>query len=155
MSKKKETIHKQVNMVNRRASFEFAFIEKFVAGMVLTGTEIKSIRLLKLNMQDAFCFFKDDELFVRQMHISPYTDGTHYNHNPLRERKLLLKKKELAKLQKKIEEKGMSIIPVRLFINDKGIAKLEIALARGKKLYDKREDIKAKDVKREMERQDY
>lgn len=142
-------------MVNRRASFEFAFIEKFVAGMVLTGTEIKSIRLLKLNMQDAFCFFKDDELFVRQMHISTYSDGTHYNHNPLRERKLLLKKKELAKLQKKMEEKGMSIIPVRLFINDKGIAKLEIALARGKKLYDKREDIKAKDVKREMERQDY
>ena len=120
--------------------------------MQLQGTEIKSIREGKVNMQDAFCYFKREELFVKQMHISPYAQGTHYNHVSDRERKLLLNKKELEKLNAKSQEKGLSIIPTRLFINDQGIAKLEIALAKGKKLHDKRDSIKERDTKRELDR---
>lgn len=149
----KTKFSKKINIKNRKASFEYHFLDKFVAGMLLKGTEIKSIRLGKASLPEAFCFFDSKGgLWVKQMHISPYQNGTHENHEAMRERKLLLSKKELAKLHKKMEEKGLTIIPTRLFINDKGLAKLEIALARGKKLYDKREDLKEKDAKREMAR---
>ncbi|MBB5284817.1 SsrA-binding protein [Rhabdobacter roseus] len=140
---------------NRRASFEFFFLEEFTAGMALTGTEIKSIRQNKVNFQDAYCLFMDDELFVRSLHIAPYTEGTHYNHDPVRDRKLLLTKRELKRLSEKLKDQGLTIIPVRLFTNDRGLAKLQIALAKGKKLYDKRESIKERDVKREIDRVAY
>ncbi|WMJ74842.1 SsrA-binding protein SmpB [Cytophagaceae bacterium ABcell3] len=148
-------IQKTVNIRNKKASFEYHFVDVYVAGIALTGTEIKSIRQGKVNIQDGFCYFKGEELYVKNMHISKYEEGTHFNHDPLRERKLLLKKKELRKLFEKSQEKGLTIILVRLFINDRGLAKLEIALAKGKKLYDKREDIKQKDIKREMDRMKY
>ncbi|TAE74682.1 MAG: SsrA-binding protein SmpB [Bacteroidetes bacterium] len=149
---KKDTFTKQVNINNRKASFEYYFEDKYIAGMVLTGTEIKSIRQSKVNLQDAFCYFAKDGLWVKQMHISLYENGTYNNHNAVRERKLLLKKKELKKIQKRSDEVGITVIPTRLFINDKGLAKLEIAVAKGKKLYDKRETLKEKDQKREMDR---
>mgnify|MGYP001266380557 CR=1 FL=1 len=151
----KEKIYSDVNIRNKKAGFEFQFLENFIAGIVLKGTEIKSIRQGKVNFQDAFCYFKGNELYVKNMHISVYSEGSYYNHEPLRDRKLLLNKKELRKLLVKGDEKGLTIIPVRLFINERGFAKLEIALGKGKKLYDKREDIKAKDVRREMERERY
>lgn len=144
--------HKTVNIKNRKASFEYQFIDKYVAGVVLTGTEVKSVRETKVNLQHAYCAFKKDELYIREMHISPYTLASHYNHEATRERKLLLNRQELKKLMTKSQEKGLTIIPVRLFINDRGLVKIEIALAKGKKLYDKREDIKQKDIKREMAR---
>ncbi|CAM4223939.1 SsrA-binding protein SmpB [Cytophagaceae bacterium 50C-KIRBA] len=149
----KEKIQKKVEIQNRRASFEYAFLETWTAGLVLTGTEIKSIRQGKANLTDAYCLFMQDELYVRNMHISMYEEGTHFNHTPLRDRKLLLSKRELKKLQKELKNVGLTIIPTRLFISDKGYAKLNIALAKGKKSFDKREDIKEKDVKREMARQ--
>jgi SsrA-binding protein len=148
----KEKIQKTVEIKNRRASFEYAFIDTFTAGLVLTGTEIKSIRQGKANLTDAYCLFFQDELFVRNMHISAYDEGTHYNHDPLRDRKLLLSKRELGKLQKELKNVGLTIIPTRLFISDKGYAKLNIALSKGKKTFDKRDDIKEKDVKRDMDR---
>ncbi|MFN6945311.1 MAG: SsrA-binding protein SmpB [Cytophagaceae bacterium] len=148
----KEKIQKTVNIRNKKASFEFQFIDTYVAGISLMGTEIKSIRQGKVNLQDGFCYFNNEELFVKNLHISKYDEGSYYNHDPLRDRKLLLTKKELKKLLTKSEEKGLTIIPIRLFINDRGLAKLEIALAKGKKLYDKREDIKQKDIKRELDR---
>jgi SsrA-binding protein len=148
----KDKTQSNINIKNKKASFEYSFLETFIAGIQLMGTEIKSVRNAKVSMQEAYCYFNNGELYVKSMHIAPYEKGTHFNHEPLRERKLLLKKKELTKLESKSEEKGLTIIPVRLFINDRGFAKMEIALAKGKKLYDKREDIKAKDVKREMER---
>ncbi|GIV30132.1 MAG: SsrA-binding protein [Bacteroidia bacterium] len=154
MGKEKEQIHKSVNILNRQASFNYHFLETFVAGIMLTGTEIKSVRQGKVQLQNAYCYIEDGEVWVIQMHISPYSEGTHYNHEPLRKRKLLLKKKEIRKLEKGLEEKGLTIVPVRLFINDRGWAKLEIALAKGKKLYDKRETIKERDVKREMAREE-
>lgn len=148
----KDKIQKQVEIKNRRASFEYTFLDTFTAGLVLTGTEIKSIRQGKANLTDAYCIFFQDELFVRNMHISMYDEGTHFNHDPLRDRKLLLSKRELAKLQKELKNVGLTIIPTRLFISDKGYAKLNIALAKGKKTFDKRDDIKEKDIKRDMDR---
>src|SRR5690606_35145495 len=118
------------------------FLEEYSAGIVLTGTEIKSIREGKVSMADAYCFFNKGELFVKNMNISRYENGTHYNHDPLRERKLLLSRRELRKLENKLTDKGLTVIPTRIFINDGGLAKLDIALAKGKKLYDKRESIK-------------
>lgn len=141
-----------INIRNKRASFDFEFIEKFVAGIQLYGTEIKSIRAGKASLVDSFCFFVRGELWVKGMHISEYKFGTFYNHEEKRERKLLLNRKELDKLDRKTKESGLTIVPVRLFINDKGLAKLEIALARGKKSYDKRESLKQKDAKREIDR---
>ncbi|GAB5526404.1 MAG: SsrA-binding protein [Roseivirga sp.] len=152
MAKKKQRFSTSININNRKASYEFAFIDKYTAGMQLQGTEIKSIREGQVNMQDAFCYFVKDELFVKQMHISPYAQGTHYNHVSDRERKLLLNKKELEKLNAKSKEKGLAIIPTRLFINDRGFAKLDIALAKGKKLHDKRDSIKDRDTQRELDR---
>jgi len=153
--KEKERFAKTVNIKNRKASHEFEFIDRYTAGMVLQGTEIKSIREGKVNLQDSYCVFFGSELFVRGLHISPYTQATHYNHDETRERKLLLSRKELRKLQEKVEEKGLTIAVTRLFISDRGYAKLDIALARGKKLHDKRDNIKEKDIKREMERVNY
>lgn len=141
-----------INIKNKKAFFEFEFLEKFISGIQLTGTEIKSIREGKVNMNDAWCYFQKNELWVKNLNISAYEKGTHYNHEPLRPRKLLLNKKELNKLQSKIKERGYTIIPFRIFISDRGFAKLEIALAKGKKLHDKRDTIKERDVRREMER---
>lgn len=147
-----EKIVKKVDIKNRRASFEYFFLEDYTAGLALTGTEIKSIRQGKVNFQDAYCLFMDGELYLRSLHISPYTEGTHYNHDPIRDRKLLLTKRELRKLNESLKDQGVTIIPVRLFTTERGFAKLHIALAKGKKQYDKRETIKERDVKRETEK---
>jgi SsrA-binding protein len=144
-----EKLVKKVDIRNRRASFEYFFLEEFTAGLSLTGTEIKSIRQGKVNL------FMDGELYVRSMHISVYTEGTHWNHDPLRDRKLLLTKREMRKLNENLKDQGLTIVPVRLFTTDRGFAKLHIALAKGKKLYDKRDSIKEKDLKRENDRSDY
>ena len=141
-----------INVKNRKASYEYEFLDKYVAGIVLSGTEIKSIKEGQVNLSEAFCVFFNGELWVREMHISQYLQGTHYNHETKAQRKLLLNKRELKKLGSKAEDKGLTIIPTRLFINDRGWAKLEIALARGKKLHDKRDGIKERDVKRELDR---
>jgi len=142
----------QIHISNKKAYFEFEILEKFVAGMVLTGTEIKSIRAGKANLSDAFCSFTGNELFVRNLHISEYELGTHYNHEPKRMRKLLLKKKELRKLLAKVKEKGLTIVPLKMFLSGTGYAKIEIGLAKGKKIHDKRDSIKEKDLKRDMAR---
>ena len=141
-----------INIKNRKASFEYHFISTFVAGISLLGTEIKSIRNNKANISDAHCLFLDNELYVKNLHIAEYPNGGYLNHEPKRDRKLLLTRKELNKILTKVKEKGNSIIPIRLFINEKGIAKIEIVLAKGKKLYDKRESIKQKDYKRDIKR---
>lgn len=152
MAKDNNRFSNNINIKNKRASFEYEFLERYTAGIVLKGTEIKSIREGKVNLGDAYCYFNGEELYVKQMTISAYKQGTHYNHEPTRERKLLLSKKELKKLHGKSQDEGITIVPVRLFINERGFAKLEIALARGKKLHDKRESIKERDVKRELQR---
>ena len=143
----------KVNIKNRKASYEYQFIDKYVAGIMLLGTEIKSIRNNQASLSDAHCIFVDDELFVRNLHIAEYNSRGYTNHAPKRERKLLLNRQELNKMLGKVKEKGNTIVPIRLFINEKGKAKLEIALAKGKKIYDKRESIKAKDLKRDMDRE--
>lgn len=137
---------------NRKAEFEFFLLTKFTAGMVLTGTEIKSIRAGKANITDAYCSFIHHELWVHNMHISEYSHGSYNNHDPKQDRKLLLNRKEMKKLIIKLNERGMTIIPVKLWINENGYAKLDIALAKGKKMYDKRESIKEKDNRREKAR---
>ncbi|MEI6347514.1 MAG: SsrA-binding protein SmpB [Bacteroidota bacterium] len=142
----------QIKIKNRKAEFEYFLLTKFTAGIVLTGTEIKSIRQGKVNLTDAWCRIDNDELWVVGLHIAEYSHGGHYNHTPLRERKLLVNKKEIRKLTSKMKEKGTSIIPTLLFINEKGYAKLDIALAKGKRQYDKRETIKEKDVRRDLDR---
>lgn len=152
MSKDKQRFSNCVQIKNRKAHFEFEFIEKFEAGMVLKGTEIKSIREGKASIQEAYCFLKGEEAFVKGMNISPYSNASFESHEMTRDRKLLLKKREIEKLKSKTEEKGLTIVPVKLYINKRGFAKLEIALAKGKKIYDKRDDIKKKDQKRELER---
>lgn len=141
-----------INIKNRKASFDYEFIEKYIAGIVLLGTEIKSIRMGKVSMNDAYCYFLGRELLIKNLNISEYDFGTCNNHEARRERKLLLTKKELRKLDRKIKETGLTIVPIRLFLNDKGLAKLEIALARGKANYDKRQNLKEKDARREMDR---
>ena len=154
MAEKKSRFTNKVNIRNKRASHEYEFIDKYVAGIMLKGTEIKSIREGKVNLQDGYCIFLKDELFAKNIHVSAYKQGTHFNHEPTRERKLLLNKRELYKLKQKSEEKGLSIVPIKLFTNARGLAKLEIALARGKKLYDKRQSIKEKDLKHELKHLD-
>ncbi len=143
---------KNIDVTNKKAGFEFFFLEKYTAGVVLTGTEVKSIRMNKFNMGDAYCFFQDGELILKNLNISKYEHGTYLNHEPLRDRKLLLKRKELRKLENKLTDKGLTIIPTRLYINEGGFIKIDIALAKGKKLYDKRDSIKEKDVMRERQR---
>jgi SsrA-binding protein len=141
-----------LNIRNKKAYFEFHILEKYTAGIKLLGTEIKSVRESKANINDAFCAFIDETLYVRNMHIAEYSHGSFYNHEAKRDRALLLNKKELKKLKDKTEEKGFTIIPLSLFISDRGFAKLEIGLAQGKKLFDKRETMKERDSKIEMER---
>lgn len=141
-----------INIKNRRATFDYEILERFIAGIQLAGTEIKSIRNSHASLVDSFCYFNRGELFVKGMRVAEYFYGTFSNHRPDRERKLLLQKKELCKLERKIKENGLTIIPLRLFINERGFAKLEIALARGKKQYDKRETLKEKDARRDIDR---
>lgn len=141
-----------INIRNRQAGFQFELLDKYVAGLVLRGTEIKSIREAKVNLQDGYCYFNNGELYVKGVTIDQYAQGTHYNHEAQRERKLLLKRTELVKLEKRVEEKGLTLIPLRLFINERGYAKMEIALGRGKKLHDKRNAIKDRDAKRELDK---
>jgi SsrA-binding protein len=141
-----------ISIRNKKASFEYFLTEEFVAGIILTGTEIKSVREGKANLTDAYCQFVGNELFVKNLHISEYKFGTYANHEPKRDRKLLLSKRELRKLQTKTDEKGLTIIPTLLFVNEKGLAKLKIAIAKGKKNYDKRETLKSKDTQREIDR---
>lgn len=142
----------KIKIRNKRVSWEYFLVEKVVAGIQLLGTEIKSIRMGKVSLADAYCQFVDGELFVKEMHIAEYVMGTHDNHEPKRVRKLLLSKRELKKLENKTKEKGFTIVPTVLFINDRGLAKLEIALARGKHFYDKRDTLKKKDIQREIDR---
>ncbi|MCQ2119373.1 MAG: SsrA-binding protein SmpB [Bacteroidales bacterium] len=149
MAKQKE--HK-VEIRNKRASFDYEFLETYEAGIVLVGTEIKSIRAGKASLVDAFCYFVDGELYVKGMNVAKYFWGSWGQHEPLRDRKLLLTKKELRHLRSSVKEKGLTIAAVKLFINDDGLAKLVIALARGKKEFDKRATIREKDIRREMER---
>ena len=142
----------QINIKNKRATFDYELIDTYTAGIVLTGTEIKSIRLGKASLVDAYCFFSQGELWVKGMHIAEYFYGSYNNHVARRDRKLLLNKKELSKLERATKETGFTIVPVRVYINEKGLAKVVIALAKGKKQYDKRESLKEKDDKREMDR---
>ena len=146
-----------INIKNKKASFEYSFIDKYVAGIQLSGTEIKSIREGKSTINEAFCVFvmtkSSNELYVRNMHVAHYFNGTYNNVPEKRDRKLLLNKKELKKLEAKLKNQGLTIIPLRLFISEKGYAKLEIALAKGKKLFDKRDDIKKRDIQRDTDRQ--
>ena len=141
-----------IRIKNRKVTFEFELIEKYVAGIKLLGTEIKSIRGGKVNLTESYCQFFGGELYAKNMHISEYDFGSCNNHEARRDRKLLLNRKELVKLEKKVKESGLTIVCVKLFINDRGLAKLEIALARGKKTYDKRETLKMKDSQRDMDR---
>jgi SsrA-binding protein len=145
-------MEKTVNIKNKKAAHEYFLLQEFIAGIQLSGTEIKSIREGKASIVDAYCIFKGEELFVMAMHISEYAYGTYNNHEPKRDRKLLLTKRELRKLQTKVKEKGFTIIPTLLFINEKGLAKLAISLAKGKHHYDKRETLKKKDISREIDR---
>ena len=140
-----------INIKNKKASFEYQFIDKYIAGIALLGTEIKSIRNNQANISDAYCIIKNHEVFLINLHISEYKNASLNNHNPKRERKLLLNKQEINKIEKKTKEKGNTIIPIRLFINNKGKAKVEISVAKGKKIYDKRADIKERDMKRNLE----
>lgn len=151
----KERFSDNINIKNRQAHFTYELMDKFIAGLVLKGTEIKSIKEGKVNLQDGHCYFNNGEIFAKGINITPYAQGTHYNHEANRERKLLMKRSEIRKLESKVEEKGLTIVPLRLFINERGFAKLEIALARGKKLFDKRQTIKERDVKRELDRNKY
>ncbi len=146
MAKKKK--QQKINLVNKKAKFEYAILDRWDAGMVLQGTEIKAIREAKVSFADSYCSFTDGELWVRNLNIAEYSHGSYANHNPTRERKLLLHKKELHKIRDKVKEKGLSVIPIRLYIDDNNRAKMEIALAKGKKLYDKRQSIKEREQKR-------
>ncbi|MFV0365421.1 MAG: SsrA-binding protein SmpB [Mangrovibacterium sp.] len=141
-----------INIRNKRAYFEYEILDKYVAGIQLVGTEIKSVRNSKASIVEAYCRFSKDELYVINMNISEYDFGNINNHIARRDRKLLLQKKEMSKLQQKLKESGLTIVPLKMFINDRGLAKLEIGLAKGKKLHDKRESLKQKDAKRDMDR---
>ncbi|MEQ3662911.1 MAG: SsrA-binding protein [Flavobacterium sp.] len=145
-------MQKNINILNKRARFDYEILDKYNAGIVLTGTEIKSIRLGKASIAESFCEFHNHELFLINATIEEYLFGTHYNHRAKSERKLLLNKKELKKLHKDSDNKGLTIVPLRLYTNEKGLAKIEIALCRGKKNYDKRESLKEKDTKRDIDR---
>jgi SsrA-binding protein len=145
---------KHIDINNRKALYDYELLDKYDTGIILKGTEIKSIRNGLVNLKDGFCFFKGTELFVKNVHIAAYEHGNIMNHEPLSVRKLLLTKRELHKLLTKVKERGYTIVPTRMYISERGFAKLEIALARGKKSFDKRNSIKQKDIKREMDRND-
>ncbi len=152
--KKYSAMIRKSNVVikNKRATFDYEILDRYVAGIQLFGTEIKSIRDGKASLTETYCTFIKNELWVKNMNISTYFFGTYNNHEPRRDRKLLLQKKELNKLLRATKETGNTIVPIKLFVNEKGLAKLEIGLARGKKMYDKRQSLKEKDDKREMDR---
>ena len=152
MGKSKISKNQQVNIKNKRASYDYEFIDTFTAGIVLTGTEIKSIRAGKASLVDTYCYINNGEMWVKNMYVALYMEGSYNNHVERRERKLLLNKKEIRNLQDDTKAPGFTIVPVRLFINEKGLAKLVIALARGKKEYDKRQTLKEKEDRREMDR---
>ena len=137
---------------NKKASHDYEFIEKYIAGIMLTGTEIKSIRLGKASLTDTYCLFREGELYIKGMHISEYWWGNLNNHDPLRERKLLLRSRELKKIERKVKETGLTVIVTRIFINERGLAKAEIAVSRGKKEYDRRETLRRRDSERELDR---
>src|SRR5436305_5709693 len=137
---------------NRSAYFEYYIDDKYVAGIILTGTEVKSLREGKANFNDSYCIFQKGELWIKSFHISEYSHGTVNNHDPIRERKLLLNRRELKKIEARIKEKGYTIVPLRLFFNEKNLIKIEIGLAKGKKLHDKRDTIKQRDTEREIKR---
>jgi SsrA-binding protein len=143
-----------MELKNKKASFKFEFISTFTAGIVLVGTEIKSIRESKISFTDSYCYFNNGELWLKSFHISEYENGSFENHDPKRDRKLLLNKSELNKLEKKCAEKGLTIVPIRIFINNKNLAKMDIALAKGKNVSDKRETIKKRDLDRQMKNDD-
>lgn len=147
-----EKLKNDIVIKNKIATFDYELIDKYQAGIVLVGTEIKSIRLGKASLVDTFCYFNDDELWVKNMNVSEYFYGTYNNHLPKRDRKLLLTRRELMKLRRQTKETGFTIVPVKLFFNEKGYAKLEIAVAKGKKEYDKRDSLKEKDDRRQMDR---
>lgn len=144
--------YKNINIRNKRATFDYEIIEEYVAGVVLVGTEIKSIRLGKAALTDSYCYFEDGELWIRGVNIAEYAWGTCNNHVPRRDRKLLLNRKEIARMEKSGKEAGFTIVPLRLFINERGLAKLVVGIARGKKEYDKRQSIKEREDKRDMAR---
>ena len=151
MAKKKEG-NKNIEIINRKAKFEYHFLAEIEAGIMLTGTEIKSIRNGEANLKDAYCLFRKGELWVKSLFIAEYKFGNQNNHETRRDRKLLLRKPELKKLEKKVKEKGFSIVPYRMYISERGLAKVEIILGQGKKSYDKRETIKQRENKRELDR---
>jgi len=141
----------EVIVKNKKSSYEYEFIDKFTAGIKLIGSEVKSIRNHKVSISEAYCYIKDGEVYIKGMNISEYKEsGIHTNHDPIRLRKLLLNKKEIIKLDEEIQQKGLTIVPISLIINDKGLIKLEIALSKGKKLHDKRDSIKKRDLEREL-----
>ncbi|WP_258102237.1 SsrA-binding protein SmpB [Marinoscillum pacificum] len=152
MAKEQPRFSNNISIRNRKASYEYEFIGTYEAGIVLKGTEIKSLREGKASVSEAYCYIEKGELFIKGMNISPYTNSSFESHQIDRQRKLLVKKKELEKIQSKIEEKGLTIVPTKIYINKRGFAKLEIAVARGKKLFDKRDSIKKKDQDRELKR---
>ncbi|MBK8923247.1 MAG: SsrA-binding protein SmpB [Saprospirales bacterium] len=149
---KNTTKGSKIEITNRRASFEYHFVQEYEAGIALTGTEIKSIRAGNVNINDAYCIFEGGELWIRNMYVAEYEYGTDNNHEPRRTRKLLLRKAELRKLDRRVREKGFTIIPFQLFLTDRGFVKLRVELATGKKTYDKRETIKQRDDKRQLDR---
>jgi SsrA-binding protein len=146
------SLNKHISVKNKRATFEYELIDTYTAGIVLRGTEIKSIRQNKVSINEAYCFFDREELYIKGMNIAVYEKASFTNHDPIRTRKLLLNKNELNKIFTKLSEKGLALIPLKLFSTDRGFVKIEIAVARGKKLHDKRDSIKERDVKREMDR---
>ena len=148
----KKTKEHKVEIVDRKADFEYSFIDTYEAGIVLTGTEIKSIRAGNANLRDAYCYFRKGELYIKSLFIAEYSFANQFNHDTRRTRKLLLRRGQLRKMEKQVKERGFTIVPIRLYINDRGFAKLEIALAQGKKVHDKRQSIKERDVKRDLSR---
>lgn len=155
MAKPNSTSGKGVYLKNKPATFEYLIEDKLTAGIVLTGSEIKSVRLGKVSFNDSYCFFHEGELWLRSLHIAEYVNAGYAGHDPVRERKLLLNRKEIKKWQQKIKEKGLTIVPLSMYINENGYAKLDIGLGRGKKLYDKRETIKNRDAERSMKKGDW
>lgn len=152
MANKKDNIKASVVIKNRKASFDYFFISRYTAGIVLTGTEIKSIRQSRASLVDTFCYINQHEIWVKNMHIAEYFYGSYNNHTARRDRKLLLNRKEIIKLEQMLKNPGYTIVPIQLYVNEKGYAKLDIALAKGKKAYDKRATIKENDDRREMQR---
>lgn len=145
-------IQNKISIKNKKAYFDYEIMDKYVCGIKLLGTEIKSVRESKASIKEAYCFINNSEIFIKNMHIAEYTNGGFTNHEPYRERKLLLNKREILKIEKKLKDNGITLVPLLLFLNDNGLAKLEIGIAKGKKLFDKRESLKQKDVKKDIDR---